>query len=270
MSIATEITRLQNAKADIKTAIENKGVTVGNATLDEYAEKISSIQTGTDTSDANATADDILYNKTAYVKGTKVTGTILSQTGKTVTPTKSEQTAIRSGVYALGDIKVGAIPSEYIIPSGSETLTENKSYDVSALASVIVNVASGGGLPAGISAIDFGTINVTKAFSTTQQTFTHKLGVIPDLMIVWSPTNVEQTYSMLCAIRGSQFGWRGSAYNSHYAYHGNSTTTVTWANSNSAKYGISANMTASSFQLASHSGTYYWRAGTYNYIAIKF
>ena len=28
MSIASEITRIQNAKTDIKTAIENKGVTV--------------------------------------------------------------------------------------------------------------------------------------------------------------------------------------------------------------------------------------------------
>lgn len=269
MSIATEITRLQNAKAAIKTAIEGKGVNVGNATLDEYAEKISSIQTGTDTSDANATANDILNNKTAYVNGTKITGNILSQAGKTVIPTKSEQTAIRSGVYALGDVKVGAIPSEYIIPSGSDTLTENKTYDVSALASVIVNVASGGGLPAGISAFDFGTINVTTAYTITQQTFTHKLGVVPDLMIVWSPQNVATTYSMLCAVRGNQFGWRSSAYNSHYAYHGNSTTTVTWANSNSTVYGISR-MTETSFCLASHSTSYYWRAGTYNYIAIKF
>ena len=37
MSIATEITRLQGAKADIKTAIENVGITVpANATLDNY------------------------------------------------------------------------------------------------------------------------------------------------------------------------------------------------------------------------------------------
>lgn len=46
MSIATEIQRLQTAKADIKTAIENKGVEVGNGTIDTYAEKIGEISSG--------------------------------------------------------------------------------------------------------------------------------------------------------------------------------------------------------------------------------
>lgn len=47
MSIATEIERLQTAKADIKAAIENKGVTVGDGTIDTYAEKIGEISGGT-------------------------------------------------------------------------------------------------------------------------------------------------------------------------------------------------------------------------------
>ena len=47
MSIASEITRLQNAKADIKSSIEEKGVTVpSTATLDEYSELIDSIPAG--------------------------------------------------------------------------------------------------------------------------------------------------------------------------------------------------------------------------------
>lgn len=47
MSIATEITRLQTAKADLKTAIEGKGVTVSSATLiDGYADLVESIETG--------------------------------------------------------------------------------------------------------------------------------------------------------------------------------------------------------------------------------
>ena len=48
MSIATEIQRLQTAKADIKTAIEEKGVEVGNGTIGTYAEKISKISSGED------------------------------------------------------------------------------------------------------------------------------------------------------------------------------------------------------------------------------
>lgn len=46
MSIATEIQRLQTAKADIKTAIEEKGVEVGNGLIDTYAEKIKEISGG--------------------------------------------------------------------------------------------------------------------------------------------------------------------------------------------------------------------------------
>lgn len=47
MSIATEISRLQTAKADLKTAIEGKGVTVPSATLlDGYADLVDSISGG--------------------------------------------------------------------------------------------------------------------------------------------------------------------------------------------------------------------------------
>ena len=46
MSIVSEITRLQNAKSDIKASIENKGVTVGDGTIDTYASKINEISTG--------------------------------------------------------------------------------------------------------------------------------------------------------------------------------------------------------------------------------
>lgn len=46
MSIATEISRLQTAKADIKSAIEGKGVVVpASATLETYDEYISAITT---------------------------------------------------------------------------------------------------------------------------------------------------------------------------------------------------------------------------------
>ena len=47
MSIATEITRLQTAKSDLKTSIENKGVTVPSATtLDGYAALVDQISSG--------------------------------------------------------------------------------------------------------------------------------------------------------------------------------------------------------------------------------
>lgn len=49
MAIADQITRIKNAKSAIKTAIEGKGVTVGNGTIDTYAAKINQIQQGDNT-----------------------------------------------------------------------------------------------------------------------------------------------------------------------------------------------------------------------------
>ena len=46
MSVASEIERIKNAKADIKASLEAKGVTVGDGTIDTYASAIDSIEVG--------------------------------------------------------------------------------------------------------------------------------------------------------------------------------------------------------------------------------
>lgn len=54
-----------------------------------------------DTSDANAAAGEILSGKTAYVNGTKLTGSIPSKTAQTYTPGTADQT-IQANQYLAG------------------------------------------------------------------------------------------------------------------------------------------------------------------------
>lgn len=82
-----------------------------------------------------------------YVSGNPANKTkqLTTQAAKTVTPTKSQQTAVASQRWTTGDVLVGPIPAEYIVPSGSQTITENKDYDVTSLKSITVNVPTSGG-----------------------------------------------------------------------------------------------------------------------------
>ena len=83
----------------------------GDATAADVAEgktftssagmKVTGTKVDLDTSDATASASDILSGKTSYVNGSKVTGSISSKAAETYTPGTSDQT-IASGQYLSG------------------------------------------------------------------------------------------------------------------------------------------------------------------------
>lgn len=78
----------------------------------------------------------------AYYTG-NVSKTIPLQ-AKTATPTTSSQEITPDSTYSgLSKVTISAIPSDYIIPSGSQTVTSNNTYDVTSLAEVVVNVPTG-------------------------------------------------------------------------------------------------------------------------------
>ena len=85
---------------------------------------------------------------TVSVSGSN-TEQLSTQGATTITPTTSSQTAVAAGKYTTGAVTVGAIPSEYIIPSGTLAITENgEGIDVSQYAEV--DVAVPGQIPTGV------------------------------------------------------------------------------------------------------------------------
>lgn len=230
---------------------------------------------------ADLTASGATVTAPAGYYASAATKTIASGTAGTPSATKGTvsnnqisitPTVTNTAGYIASGTKTGTAVTVKAsdLVSGSQTKTENGTYDVTNLKELVVNVASSGGLPTGISAIDFGTYTLGSAVSGSS-TFTvpHNLGVVPDLFVLWAPANIATTYAELCVMRSSQFGWRSTSYLNKCWYHGNSTTTVTGADTTTS-YGIKT-MSAASVTIAPHtSSSYSWRPGTYNYIAIKF
>lgn len=135
---------------------------------------------GTDTTDATLSSNDQLPSGvSAYANGTKYIGTrpvdptVTSRNGivsipggfytthqtitvptesepitlqsKSTTPTTSSQTLLPdSGYDGLSSVTVAAIPSEYVVPTGTVSITSNGTVDVAAYASANVNVPTGG------------------------------------------------------------------------------------------------------------------------------
>lgn len=69
---------------------------------------------------------------------------------KTATPTKQPQVVLPDANFeGMSKVTLKAIPDEYIIPTGSINITENNTYNVKEVETVVVNVPTGGGVGGG-------------------------------------------------------------------------------------------------------------------------
>lgn len=157
-----------------------------NATVQSQAEMIAQISElldgkatgsgGIDTSDATASALDILAGETAYVNGSKITGEIQSLQASTYTPTTSDQ-KIFSGKYLAGN---------QTIKGDANLLAENIKSGVSIFDVLGTFVGESGGETGGATKIATGTYVATNSYGCIDVYIDHGLGETPNFFVMYA------------------------------------------------------------------------------------
>ena len=168
MSIASEISRISQNVSDSLDAVALKGVTVpSGSTSDDLPTLIGLIPTGGGGGMTVVETQDSHGGTIVTITGEEVT-----LQSKSATPTTSSQTVQPDeGYTGLSQVLVGAIPSQYIVPTGTKSITANGTgIDVAAYASVDVAV------PASSPSLQNKTVNITPSETAQSQTVTKDSG----------------------------------------------------------------------------------------------
>lgn len=180
-------------------AIRSKLGTTVTYTVSQFGDAINSIQSGTElvTPSINVSPGGLI---TAMANGQSATQQLPVQAATSITPTKSTQTAVAAGKYTTGVVTVNPIPGEYIIPSGSQTLTQNGTYNVTNLSSVTVNVTGGGTTPTG-------SINISTNGSHDVTSYATANVSVPPLIYTSSKTGGNSTSITFSGLPAEPVAW---------------------------------------------------------------
>ena len=155
---------------------------------------------------------------------------------KTVTPTKSQQTVKPDSNYdGLSQVTVNAIPDNYIIPSGSQNITANGTYDITSKASVVVAVPSSQPtLNAPTIALSGSTLTITNPSSNGNFVTSYKVYNGSTLLATVTSTTVDLltyistagTYAITVKASGTNFNDSASSNSISYTVQTQTTPAI--------------------------------------------
>lgn len=114
MSISSEIERIKGLVQNCFGIAERNGASIPSTQAKTLNSLPQIIEQLVNTSDATATADDILSGKTAYVNGEKIVGSIPKVEAQLITPSTETQIVVDANTYVNGAIEVSG--SSQLVP----------------------------------------------------------------------------------------------------------------------------------------------------------